>query len=408
MQSDQNNLHRRERPLIESILRLIWREHETNRAEIARQLNLSRSTVSEIIGNLLKTPLIAEKGMGRSSGGRRPVVLEFQDESCCILGVDLGATHVAVALTNLRGKILAWEEESHPVRTDPEGARTLVIELCNRCLQSINGSDTRLVRIGVAVPSPVDPLHPKMLSEVVIPAWQGQSGLDLLQDQFGVPVHVDNDANLGALAEHWWGAGRGVDDLIYIKIGTGIGAGYIINGKIYRGSRGFAGELGHLPIDPYGDECVCGLKGCLATLVGADALAKRVTALKQDYTDTILYYTNPTIAAIEDAALSGDRLALRVVEEAAGHLGIALAGWFNLMNPELAILGGGLAKLGGLLIGPLREKVHNSILVSSAAAEIKASHLGSRAVAIGAATLALEAVLSDPHTSQPSVRLEVQ
>jgi predicted NBD/HSP70 family sugar kinase len=246
-----------------------------------------------------------------------------------------------------------------------------------------------------------------MLSEVVIPAWQGQSGLDLLQDQFGVPVHVDNDANLGALAEHWWGAGQGIEDFVYIKIGTGIGAGYIINGKIYRGARGFAGELGHLPIDSYGEECVCGLKGCLVTLVGAAALANRTEALMEDYPDSILANKKPTLSAIEDAALNGDRLALRVVEEAAGHLGVALAGWFNLMNPELAVLGGGLAKLGNLLISPLKEKVHNSILVSSAAAEIKTSQLGSRAVAIGAATLALEAVLSNPHTTRPNLQLKI-
>jgi glucokinase-like ROK family protein len=406
MANNKRNGLPRERPLIEVVLRLIWREHHTNRAEIARELRLSRSTVSEIIDTLLATRLVAEKGVGRSSGGRRPIVLEFQDDSCCVLGVDIGASHVAVVLTDLRGDVLAWEEQRHPVRTDPEGTRSLVLELCNRCLDSRTNGLTKLVRIGVAVPSPVDPLNPKMLSEVVIPAWQGRSGLELLQDAFGVPVLVDNDANLGALAEQWWGVGHGVKDFVYIKIGTGIGAGYILNGEIYRGARGVAGEIGHLPIDPNGEECVCGMKGCLATLVGAPGLAARASSLLTEYPDSLLADGKPTITAIEDAALAGDKLALRIVAEAAEHLAIALAGWFNLMNPELAVLGGGLARLGDILTRPLSEKVHRSILVSSAAAEIKTSQLGSRAVAIGAATLALDAVLSSPCVEPEQVLLE--
>lgn len=396
----------RERPLVESILRLIWCEQQTNRAEIARQLDLSRSTVSEIIDTLLATGIVAETGVGRSSGGRRPIVLEFQDDSQCILGVDLGATHVAVALTDLRGKVRVWKDQEHPVRTDPEGTRTLVVELCEACLSAWPNGHSKLARIGVAVPSPVDPLNPKMLSEVVIPAWQGRSGLELLQDKFGVPVHVDNDANLGALAEQWWGVGNGVKDFVYLKIGTGIGAGYILDGKIYRGAGGVAGEMGHLPIDPNGEKCVCGLRGCLATLVGAPALARRVTVLLDKYPNSRLAGKKPTITAIEDAALAGDELALAVVAEVSDHLSVALSGWFNLMNPNLAVLGGGLARLGGLLIGPLMEKVRHSTLVSSAAAEIKTSQLGPQAVAIGAATLALEEVLANPGILQPRPHLE--
>jgi predicted NBD/HSP70 family sugar kinase len=269
----------RERPLANSVLKLIWEKRKTSRAEIARLTGLSRSTVSEIIDCLLKTGLIAEIGAGKSSGGRRPIVLEFQDESRWILGVDLGATHVSVALTDLRGHVLSWQEKKHPVRTDPEGSRKLVTALCDKCLTEWGNGTRRLARIGVAVPSPVDPLNPVMLSEVVIPAWEGKSGLEQLQQKYGVPVHVDNDANLGALAEHYWGAGRGINDFVYIKIAHGIGAGYILNGDIYRGAGGVAGEMGHLPIDSNGSPCVCGLRGCLATFVGKPALVKRTSEL---------------------------------------------------------------------------------------------------------------------------------
>ena len=400
--SNKNGVLMKERSLADSVLKLIWHEQRTSRADIARYTGLSRSTVSEIIEVLLNTGLIAEIGAGKSSGGRRPIVLEFQDEARCILGVDLGATHVAVALIDLRGRVLSWKEKNHPVRTDPDGARALVMQLCDECLEECSNLSSQLIRIGVAVPSPVDPLNPKMLSEIVIPAWHGESGLEELQKRYGVPVHVDNDANLGALAEYSWGAGKGVDDFVYIKIAHGIGAGYILNGTVYRGAGGVAGEMGHLPIDPNGELCVCGLRGCLATFVGKPALAKRTKELLGNYSDSILKDKECTLQEIETAALSGDQLALQLVKEVAEYLGIAISGWFNLMNPNLAILGGGLVGLGEHLLGPLRAKVRNSTLVSKAAVDIKISELGSRTVAIGAATLALEAMFADPTLSQQS------
>jgi predicted NBD/HSP70 family sugar kinase len=268
--------------------------------------------------------------------------------------------------------------------------------LCDECLAEWGGGNDRLLRIGLAVPSPVDPVNPKWISEVVIPAWRGKSGLEKLEHRYGVPVSIDNDANLGALAEHWWGAGRGFDDLIYIKISHGIGAGYILNGEIYRGAGGVAGEFGHLPVDPLGERCVCGLKGCLATFVSAPALANRVAKLSGRYRKSPLKDCKPDLKEIGKAALEGDALAVRLVEEIAEYLGIAIAGWFNLMNPELVVLGGDLMAMGDMILSSLRDKVAPATLVSSAVAEIKLSELGSQAIAVGAATLALEAVLSDP------------
>jgi predicted NBD/HSP70 family sugar kinase len=394
--SESRGNHTGDCSLDETVLRLIWNERKTTRAEISRRVGLSRSTVSEIVDNLLKTGLIAETGEGESSGGRRPIVLEFQDTARCLLGVDVGATHVSVVLTDLRGRVIDWQEKSHPVRTDPEGTRALVIEFCDSLLSSHAECSNRLMRIGVAVPSPVDPLNPKSLSEIVIPAWQGKSGLEQLQLHFGVPVHIDNDANLGALAEQWWGSGKGVDDFVFIKISHGIGAGYILGGSIYRGARGIAGEMGHLPLDPRGKKCVCGLRGCLATIVSGPAILERAEELLGEYPESSLRKEDLTIRAIENAVLDHDPLAQRLLVEFADYLGIALAGWFNLMNPRLVVLGGIFSRLGDRLLERLREKVRRSTLVSSAAGEIKTSDLGDKAVAIGAATLALDSILKDP------------
>jgi glucokinase-like ROK family protein len=387
--------------LADSVLRLIWRERRISRAEIARRTGLSRSTVTEIVRDLLRTELVAEVGTGRSRGGRRPIVLEFQDDARVILGVDIGATHVAVALTDLRGRVLAWNEATHPVRMDPEGTRALTIRLCDASIPVGKSETQQLIGIGVGVPSPVDPDDPYGLSDLVLPEWEGRSGLESLQAHYRLPVLVDNDANLGALAERWWGAGREVDDFAYVKLATGIGLGHILGGEIYRGAAGFAGEIGHLAIDPHGEPCICGLRGCLATFVGSRALVARAGALLADHPESLLAGRDVTIAAIEDAAIAGDRLALRVVNEAAEHLGVAVAGLLNLNNPSMVILGGGLVRVGELLLEPLREAIRSRTLVSSvAAAEIRTSELGPQAAAVGAATLVLDAALNDPRIFQ--------
>jgi predicted NBD/HSP70 family sugar kinase len=325
------------------------------------------------------------------------VLLEFQDDAHVILGVDMGASHVSVALTDLRGRVYAWHHQDHPVRSDPEGTGNLILELCDRCLTSRQGARKRLLGIGLAVPSPVDPRAPERLSGAVLPAWRGHQGLEGLFTTYGVPVFVDNDGNLGALAEYWWGEGRGVDDLAYLKLATGIGSGHIIRGEIYRGATGVAGEIGHISIDPNGAQCVCGNRGCLTTYVGSRALEERARSLLDEYPDSLLHHGETTVAAIEEAALADDPLALRVVTEAALYLGIVIAGVLNLMNPAMVILGGGLSRLDERLLNPLREAVLRRTLVSSiAASEIRTSGLGPQDIAIGAATFVLHRALEDP------------
>ena len=386
----------RPRPLADAVLRLIWEKQRISRAEIAREAGLSRSTVSEIVGEILPMGLVAEVGEGPSRGGRRPIVIEFQDDSCVILGVEMGGTHVAVALTDLRGRVLAWVTRDHPVRTDPVGTRKVISELCAECLEVPEAQGRPLVGIGVGVPSPVDPNEPNRLSNVVLPAWKEDLGLDALSDHYGVPLLVDNDANVGALAEHWWGLGGETDNLAYIKVATGIGSGHVIDGEIYRGATGVAGEIGHMAIKPQGWPCICGLRGCLVTLVGGHALEARAGELIKAFPETSLADRKFTVHDIEDAALAGDPLALQVIREAAENLGTAIAGLLNLMNPAVVVLGGDLARLGDILLDPLRERVHSRTLVSSvAAAEILVSKLGTQTVAVGAATMVLKTALED-------------
>jgi predicted NBD/HSP70 family sugar kinase len=383
--------------LKDSILRLIWREHQISRAEISRQLDLSRSTVTEIIKEILPTGLVAEVGIGISSGGRKPILLQFQDDAKVILGIDIGATHVSVVMTNLRGKLLLWKERNFPVREDAEGTHNLIDELCNECFSTLKLGSEILLSIGVSVPSPVDPIHPEYLSETIIPTWHGKSGLERLREKYGVPVYLDNDANLGALAEHWWGAGKNVNDLIYIKISNGIGAGYILGGKLYRGSKGIAGEMSHMPIDPNGRLCGCGLRGCLATVISAWALKERVGTLANLYPDSPLLIGSPNIIDIENTALDNDPLAIQVVAEATNYLTSAITSLVNLMNPDMIIIGGSLSRLRELVLNPIQKKIDDCALVSSVAkTKLVPGALGSKGIAIGAATLAIEQAFFDP------------
>ncbi len=384
----------RTRPLTDQILDAVWCERTISRAEIARRLELSRSTVSDFVSSLLSTGLIVEGADGPSRGGRRPIMLEFRDRACAILGVDMGATHVGVAVTDLRGQVLEFAEQHHPVRTDPEGTRALITTLARRCLR---GVEPPLLGIGVAVPAPVDPENPDQISRLVLPAWDGRTGLGELQRTFGVPLWVDNDANLGALAEHWWGAGQGKSDFTYIKLGTGVGAGHMIRGAVYRGATGYAGEIGHISVDPQGEPCVCGNRGCLTTVVGSQAVVERARDLLPEYPDSLLAGQELSLDAVEEAAIAGDPLGIQVVQECAHYLGLAIAEVLNLVNPSSVILGGSLARLGERLLVPLREAALPRTLVGSmAASEIRVSDLGPKAGAVGAATLVLDAALHDP------------
>ena len=196
----------------------------------------------------------------------------------------------------------------------------------------------------------------------------------------------------------------GIDDFAYLKVATGIGAGLMIGGEIYRGSTGVAGEIGHVAIDLRGPKCVCGNRGCLATFVGTASLLSRIETLLPDFPRSVLNRAPADIRALEDAALADDPLALKVVDEAARNLGIVIAGVLNLMNPGSVIVGGSLARLGDRLLVPLTAAVAGRTLVASAAAsQIRTSELGTRATALGAATHVLAAALADPRLF-PGVR----
>ena len=377
------------------ILNLLWEHHEISRADLARRTSLSRSTVSAIVTDLLSKGLAKEARAGVSTGGRRPIILEFQDHSSFIVGIELGATHISCVLTDLRCNGRASWSAPAPVRDEPEVALRMMTMAVRSVLEAGGVQPFQVLGVGVAVPSPVDEERPGELMPLIVPKWKGYNIATHLEESFKRPVFVDNDANLGALAELWWGAGASAKDIAYIKVATGVGAGLIINGRIFRGSGGIAGEIGHTSIDPKGPQCICGLKGCLATFIGTPALLERA---KDKLRESGSMRLPP--AGIDDlvnAALDGDLMSVELIHYAGDKLGVGIANLLNLLNPKMVVLGGGIARAGDLLLDGVRSTIGGlSLPESIRSTEIRTTGLNEWGIAVGAATLVLQAALDKP------------
>ena len=381
-----------------AMLRLIWEEQQISRADIARRSGLSRSTVSAIVEVLLGTGVIREAGAGDSSGGRRPIILEFDEHARALVGVDIGASHVGVALTDLRGHAEVWLHVDHNVRDDPAGTLGQIERLVAEALEKSSVSLDDVVGVGISVPSPVDVERSGHLSPEVLPAWKDVNIVRALEKSFGRPTFVDNDANLGALAELWWGAGQGGGDLAFVKIGTGVGCGLIVNGKIHRGFAGLAGEIGHMSIVdvPKGGEA--DPRGRLTALVGAKEIVSQVEMRLPDFPQSHLCKEDEplSVRSIAQAAAIGDVLAVQSMTEAGHYLGVAIANLLNVLNPKTVVLGGGISLAGPVVLNAIEAAVSTrTVWEDISRTPVVVSELGEYGMAVGAATQVLDLALRD-------------
>lgn len=379
------------------LLRAIWYESGISRAELARRSMLSRATVSDIVGGLVDVGLVVEAAaLAPSSGGRPPIRLEFQDNWRHLIGIELGASHVSGVRTDMRGQVLARFNVEGDVEGDPQSTLKTMDEGIRQLIDVDRSIE--ILGLGLGVPSPLRSTDVGHLAPHLFPRWAHIDLVAYLKENHALTVLIDNDANLGALAEHWWGAGKDVSDLAYIKLATGVGAGILIAGEIHRGATGIAGEIGHTAIDPMGPRCRCGLKGCLEAFVGTSSLMQQA----QDRffgTGRCPDWALPT-STIHDLivqAHAGQPIAKELVHSAGTWLGIAIANLLNLVNPGRVILGGRLTEAGDLLMEPLLMAIQQRALWTSVAgSSIVISALGNDAVALGAATLVLQDALTNP------------
>jgi len=370
------------------ILSLVRQEGQISRAEIAKRTHLSRSTVSNIINELIAENRIHEIEKGESRGGRRPILLELNYRARCAVGIELGTTFVNLIITDLKAEILYQRSESFDIAAGPECAVEQVKQLVLQALKDGGIQHVNVAGVGIGVPGPLSFVAGMTIAPPIMLGWSGVSVREQFSAALHLPVYVDNDANLGALAEYHWGAAQGIRNVAYLHLGsTGIGAGLVLNGSIYRGEIGSAGEIGHLTIDEDGPLCSCGSYGCLEAVAGVPLILRRAKAIKNDQ--------EVALDQLIEAAHNGDNSIRKLFITSGTHLGVAVASLLNLYNPGLVVLGGPLAQAGDLLLDTVREVARKRALpISLEHCEIVAAKLGQPAVALGAASQIIQAVFS--------------
>ncbi|MER5479652.1 ROK family transcriptional regulator [Streptomyces sp. NPDC002734] len=375
----QSSLHRAN---LERVVRAVRLAGSLTQAEIARTTGLSAATVSNIVRELKDAGMV--EVTPTSAGGRRARSVSLSGDAGIVVGIDFGHSHLRVALGNLAHQVLAEETEPLDVDVSADQGFDRAEQLVRRLAESVGADRGKIAGVGLGVPGPIDLQSGTLGSTAILPGWRGTRPAEELESRLGVPVHVDNDANLGALGELTWGSGRGVRDLAYIKVASGVGAGLVIDGKIYRGPGGTAGEIGHITLDESGPVCRCGNRGCLETFTAA----RYVLPLLQPTHGPEL-----TMESMVRLAKEGDPGCRRVIGDIGRHVGSGVANLCNLLNPGRIVIGGDLAEAGELMLGPIRESVGRYAIPSAARQlSVVPGGLGGRAEVLGALALALNEV----------------
>jgi predicted NBD/HSP70 family sugar kinase len=355
-----------------------------SRADIARQTGLSRSTVSSLVGDLQTAGLVVERvaesaAPASPQGGRPPVLVALDQSAGAVIGLDFGHDSLRVAVADLSYAILAETYAELEVDTAAQDALDTAARLVGELIQEAGVERDRVLAAGMGLPGPIDRASGLVHSQPILPSWVGLNPAGEMEARLELPVHLDNDANVGALGESTFGVGRGTHVMAYLRLSAGIGAGLVINGRPFRGARGIAGEIGHVLVDPQGPICRCGNRGCLETFVAGPALCE---LLRRSHGPL-------TVRDLLRLAQEGDAGCQRVLADAGRVVGRAVADLCNYLNPDLVVVGGDLSVAGDVLLEPMREAVRRFAIPAAVEdLEIVAGTLGGRAELLGALALA--------------------
>jgi glucokinase-like ROK family protein len=364
-----------------------------SRAELADRVGEPRARVFGEIDALIAGGLVREAGPAASRGGRRSTLIELSPD-LRFAAVDLGASSIDVEITDGGLEPIAAHAEPADIRSGPK----VILQRVNEILAKLRaeGAYEKLQAIGIGVPGPVSFRDGVPVSPPIMPGWDRYPVRDVLAREHGCPVVVDNDVNIMAIGERHGGVAHSVDNLLFLKIGTGIGCGIYLNGEVYRGTDGCAGDIGHIPVDGQSQVCVCGNIGCLEALFGGAALARDALAVARSGASAVLADRlasgRPVDARdVAEAAAAGDPVCIRLIRDGGRLLGTVLAGLVSFVNPSMIVIGGGLAGLGHALLAEIRSAVYRrSTPLATGNLPIVMSELGSRAGVAGAALLASE------------------
>jgi predicted NBD/HSP70 family sugar kinase len=356
------------------------------RGELIERTGLARSTLSQRLEALLSSGLVQQGNGAPSTGGRPPSTLTFNAQAGVVLSADIGATHAQVAVADLAGAVRSELTFDLDIAEGPEAVLRVVERRFGDVLAAAGHEAAEVRAIGVGVPGPVEFATGRPINPPIMPGWHGFPVAQLLGERYGVPVLVDNDVNIMALGEHrsTW---PGVQNLVYVKVGTGIGCGIVAGGDIYRGDQGTAGDIGHVQVSGYDDVlCECGNAGCLEAVASGRALARQARAQGLEA---------QTSREFMDLVRARDLRAVRLVREGGRVLGQVLAMLVNALNPAVIVIGGDIAGADQQLFAGVRETVYKrSTPLATQRLQIVRSDLADHAGVRGAAVMAIEHVLA--------------
>ncbi len=347
--------------------------------ELADATGLSPATVSTIVKQLLVAGIVETRTTTRS--GRRAQFVTLAHKSGLLIGVHIGSRALRLAVADSRFEVLTSRTlplpPDHRLDTTLDRAALLTMEL----VDGLGSTTSEILGMGIGLPAPVHPTRGMILDQGLMKGWADVPIADVMSSRLNTPVAVDNDANLSALGEARFGAARGILDVLYVHASYGTGAGLMIGGEIYRGTRGTAGEIGHTLVDPQGPICRCGSRGCLDTLVGAQALI-----------DSLRISRGPlSLGDVLELASSGDPGCRQVVSDAGAVIGVAVANLAMAFDPQIVIVGGELAQTESIFLEPIRAAVDRRVLISGGSGlEVRQGELGALAPVQGALAMAAD------------------
>ena len=348
-------------------------------AELSRSTGLSSATISNIVRQMIENKLVTTEPT--TSSGRRALSVRLIDTGAVAAGIDIGRRHIRVVLATLGYQILHEASIPLPLGHSAGEGMDAASALLNHVLMEAGVERHRVMGAGVGIPGPIDRRTGTVVRGAILPEWVGINMREDLGARLQLPVFIDNDANLGALAQVTWGPHGGCENLIFVKVATGIGAGLIINGSVFYGHVGITGEIGHATISEQGLICRCGNRGCLETVASTATMMDLLGQASAGQVST---------ADIVSRGAAGDPATLRVVDDAGMALGRAVAGIANALNPEVIVVGGSLTGLGDVLLNPIRRGLlRHTVPLIGETTTLSMSSLGDRAEALGAASLVL-------------------
>ncbi len=385
-----------------AVLNHLRQQSPVSRAALANLTGLNKATITRLIRELMEHNFVREIGMHSSATGRPSILLELDPQAGYIIGARLDIDYSAVSLTNFAAEIIWRSEKKHTQEDGQDVVLANILELIQQAIQNVPDKSRPILGLGVSVPGLVDVENGMVLFAPNL-GWRNVPLRAWLREYFDLPIYVDNEANLAALGETYFGAARDCDYVLYVNITSGVGAGIVLHQQILTGTTGIAGEVGHMTVDPHGPKCKCGNMGCWETLVSTPAIFRRirdlvaageVSSLQENIQAHISRSSMPLVV---NAALAGDPVAKCVLYETSTYIGLGLANLINILNPERVVLGGYLTPAYPYMLDEINMVVKKRALRWAwEAANIVVADLGSDASLMGAIATIYDHVLAFP------------